>query len=163
MKEMLLSYARYNAWANGLLINALLQLPAGAEDAAVVSSFATIKATVCHTWAAEDMWLQRLCLVTQPHWKGASYEGTFAELCERWRQSSGELVAQVLSYEEQHLAEMLEYKDLRGNAYATPVWQIVQHLCNHATNHRGQLITLLRQAGITNIPTTDYIAYVRMK
>jgi uncharacterized damage-inducible protein DinB len=35
------------------------------------------------------------------------------------------------------------------------------HVFNHGTYHRGQLVTMLRQVGVTEIPQTDYIAFVR--
>jgi uncharacterized damage-inducible protein DinB len=34
---------------------------------------------------------------------------------------------------------------------------------NHATYHRGQLVTMLRQIGAEKIPATDFAAFVRLK
>jgi len=38
---------------------------------------------------------------------------------------------------------------------------MIMHCMNHSTYHRGQIITLLRELGATEIPGTDMIAYIR--
>ena len=58
------------------------------------------------------------------------------------------------------LRGVVDYKDLKGNAHSTPVWQIVLHVVNHATLHRGQAMSLLRQLGVAP-PPTDLIFYYR--
>ena len=52
------------------------------------------------------------------------------------------------------------YTLLDGTPFTTPVWQIVLHLVNHATLHRGQVMAMLRQLG-TKPPATDLIFYYR--
>ena len=47
-----------------------------------------------------------------------------------------------------------------GKQYESPVWQIVLHVVNHATLHRGQVVAMLRQLGMTP-PGTDLIYYYR--
>jgi len=44
-----------------------------------------------------------------------------------------------------------------------PVYQMLQHVFNHATYHRGQLVTMLRQLGQDKIPDTDFYTYCRLK
>ena len=41
----------------------------------------------------------------------------------------------------------------------TPLWQILQHVANHGTDHRAQLLMLLNQAGVPTFPQ-DYIFFV---
>jgi uncharacterized damage-inducible protein DinB len=53
----------------------------------------------------------------------------------------------------------IAYRDLKGNAYETPISQIA-HLVNHATHHRGQLSGFLRAMGRAP-PALDLIAYYR--
>ena len=40
-------------------------------------------------------------------------------------------------------------------------YEIVLHVFNHGTYHRGQLVTMLRQAGVDEIPGTDFIIMIR--
>ena len=58
------------------------------------------------------------------------------------------------------IMRMVDYKDLKGNPHRTPVWQIALHVVNHATLHRGQAMSLLRQLGVAP-PPTDLIFYYR--
>jgi uncharacterized damage-inducible protein DinB len=57
-------------------------------------------------------------------------------------------------------ASILEYQDLKGNPWRQSVWQIVLHVVNHATHHRGQVSGFLRSMGHTP-PPVDLIAYYR--
>ena len=54
----------------------------------------------------------------------------------------------------------VHYTDLKGNPYETPIWQIVLHVVNHATHHRGQVSGFLRTMGHTP-PPLDLMAYYR--
>ena len=163
MKEILLQYARYNIWANDRIIEALMKLDEASLDKEILSSFPTIRGTVLHTWSAENTWLQRLQLVAQPEWVQATFKGTFSEACAGWQKASASLeqyTAQLAN--DDSVKTALLYKDLRENEHNTPIHQVLHHVFNHSTYHRGQLVTMLRQAGVTEIPGTDFIGYVRM-
>jgi len=41
------------------------------------------------------------------------------------------------------------------------LFQILLHIFNHGTYHRGQLVTILQQLNIQNIPQTDFIVWTR--
>ena len=164
MKEMLLQYAEYNVWANKMVIDATLQLDESLVDKEVVSSFPSVRATLYHVMGAESVWLQRLHLVEHPVWLPATFEGSFAEACHEWQKFSGELVKFVSDqYDDKAFQHVCMYNDMKGNPWKTPVNQILQHVFNHSTYHRGQLVTMLRQLGETKIPGTDFIGFVRRK
>ena len=55
------------------------------------------------------------------------------------------------------------YKNTKKDQFKQPVYEMLLHLFNHQTYHRGQLITMLRQSGETNIPNTDLISFLRKK
>lgn len=56
--------------------------------------------------------------------------------------------------------EVVEYKTSRGDAYSNTVQEILFHLANHTTHHRGQIVAQLRGIGVEPI-ITDYIFYKR--
>jgi uncharacterized damage-inducible protein DinB len=58
------------------------------------------------------------------------------------------------------VATVVNYSDLKGNAYSTPLWQIVLHVVNHGTHHRGQASGFLRAMG-HKPPPLDLIFYYR--
>ena len=164
MKELLLQYAAYNVWANKLIIDALLKLEEGAFDKEITSSFPSLRATVYHTWAAEFIWLQRLQLAERPEWVGDDLTKAFGESCEEWQKTSAALVQFVeKQYDDKALQHVLQFYDRKKASHKSPVFQVLQHVFNHSTYHRGQLVTMLRQAGAKEIPGTDFITFARKK
>ena len=162
MKELLMKYARYNMWANKYLIDAMEQLNEAQIDQEIISSFPSVRKTVMHTWSAENIWLQRLELILHPVWIAAEFNGSFSEACSNWEQSSALLAGYTEKLTDSSALEFIHYHDLRNNPHTTQVVDMLQHVFNHSTYHRGQLVTMLRQLGVTQIPSTDYIGYVRL-
>jgi uncharacterized damage-inducible protein DinB len=164
MKEILLRYADYNLWANKRIVEAMLNLDEIDADREVVSSFPSLRATVYHTWSAEYVWLQRLEFVEQPVWIQGSYTGTFAAACVEWERVS-ELLIQFVARQPDDLAfeQICQFHDRQGVAHKSEMGQILHHVFNHSTYHRGQMVTILRQLGLKEIPGTDLIAYFRHK
>lgn len=162
MKELLLQYARFNVWANDLTVNAMLPLAPSLLDQELVSSFPSLRKTVYHMWSAEAIWLQRLNLVEKPTWAAGSFTGSFDEACALWQQASAGLLSYTTAANNDSLNAVLSYHDTKGNPWHRPVWQVLQHVSNHATYHRGQLVTMLRQVGVTTIPPVDFIYFMNL-
>ena len=163
MKELLLQYARYNVWANKRIIDAILNQEPAAVDREIVSSFPTIRATVYHTWSAESIWLDRLNGVEKPIWQQGTFTGTFEQACKNWEQASASLVDFIKKQDETIMTRSVSFTYRSGESAATPAAQILHHVFNHSTYHRGQLVTMLRQAGATEIPGTDFIGFVKVE
>ena len=53
------------------------------------------------------------------------------------------------------------YKDTKGESQSTPLGQILAHLFNHQTHHRGQVHALIKEAG-AEPPPLDLIYYTRV-
>jgi uncharacterized damage-inducible protein DinB len=58
------------------------------------------------------------------------------------------------------LDQRILYSNSRGDQYENRIDEILFHLFNHSTYHRGQVVTLLKRAGFTP-PVTDYIMLKR--
>lgn len=158
----MLQMARYNVWANAQMISALAALPEAALDAETPSSFPTLRRTVAHTRAAEQIWLERLLLSEHPVWLGNDCADNFQTLAAQWRAASEALLRFAeKQYNDKALLHVVEYRDLRGTLHKTPTLAILQHTFNHSTYHRGQLATMMRAQGATKIPATDFIQFVR--
>jgi len=163
MKEILLQYAQYNVWANKLITEALLKLEDGAVEKEIISSFPSVSTTVCHIWSAEFIWLQRLQLVEHPVWVQNEFTGTFEEAVANWHQVSLSLKQFIeKQYDDRALEHTLQFYDRQKVSHKMPVYQVLLHVFNHSTQHRGQLITMLRQLGVTKIPQTDFVAFARL-
>ena len=78
-------------------------------------------------------------------------ETIWPEIQQRWE-------AWALSLTDADLAKDVSYKLMDGSAGQSPAWQIVLHVVNHGTLHRGQVMAMLRQLGHVP-PGTDYLFY----
>ncbi len=161
MRALLTEQAAYNSWANNLVINTMKSVEPHLIEKMVNSSFQSLRDTVIHCWSAEDIWLQRLNNVEDTIWAQSIFKGSFDDACNNWLLSSTGLEKFLENSNDALLTTECRYKDLKGNQYTTPVYQVLHHVFNHATYHRGQLITLLRQVGVTTLPRTDFIVFVR--
>ena len=47
---------------------------------------------------------------------------------------------------------MSSYTGTKKEQFKQPVCDVLLHVFNHGTYHRGQLVTMLRQLGASNIP-----------
>lgn len=164
MKETLLQFGEYNIWANKRLITALLKLDEKELDKDTGSSFPSIRKTVYHIWSAEAIWMQRLRLAEHPQWMETDFKGSFEEACKAWQEQSAELLDFISKqYEDRGLMHTIQYYNRKKQSFKNPVYLILLHCFNHSTFHRGQIVTMLRQAGVSRIPETDLIAFARKK
>lgn len=157
MKDLLLQMGRYNMWANKQMAEVLLQLHEQQLDMEIESSFPTIRQTVYHMWSAEDIWLQRLQLVEQPIWADSVFKGTFADAVKKWGQVSKGLAGFIeKQFSDESFMHVVQYYNLKKQHFKVPVYVCLAQAFNHATYHRGQLVTMARQAGVKKIPGTDF-------
>ena len=155
----------YTEWANDLTMEAAAKLPDENLQRDVGISHKSIFGTLVHMAGAEWIWLER--------WHGRS--PTKAEAWSLWstescaslstlREHWAELIDQRTRYiselDESRLAAELSFKLLSGDPSSMPLVDQMQHVANHATLHRGQVVGMIRQLGI-DPPATDLIFYLR--
>lgn len=159
-----MQYARYNVWANKRLTGVMLQLPAEALEKPMNSSFPTLYDTALHIYSAEFIWLQRLQLVEKPEWVQGNFQEDFETLTQRWLEASQALVLFTeKQFNDAVFDHVVQYYNLQKQSFKTTVSGILHHVFNHSSQHRGQLITMLRQAGVAKIPALDLIVFLREK
>lgn len=160
MKELLQHLAKYNIWANGKFISVLEKLSDEQLDMEIKSSFSDIRKTVYHMWSAEDIWIQRLKLVEKPIWAEMAFEGSFSEALENWKECSLKLYEFIAEQRnDDAFTHVLEYYNLKKQSNKLQVNTALMQVLNHATYHRGQLVTMFRQAGVKKVPSTDYMLF----
>ena len=153
----------YHYWARDRLLDALEPLTPDQLNRDLGSSFKSIRETIVHTYAAEWAWHSR--------WQGHSPTALLpadqfpdlAAVRRAWSQHEGDMRAFLDGSGEDGVSRVIEYKLLSGEAGASPLWQMLQHVVNHASYHRGQVTTMLRQLGATPAKPMDMIAYYRTK
>ncbi len=162
MKELLQQYAAYNVWANTILPEHISKLPEEKIMREIASSFPSLYKTTVHLWFAEDIWWQRFKLVENIVVAANSFTGNFNELSINLCKQSLQWAAWVDAANDNQLNEVLTY--MRNKELCKiKIYDMLLHLFNHATFHRGQLVTLLRQLGEDKIPATDFVAWHRLQ
>ncbi|MBL0355722.1 MAG: DinB family protein [Chitinophagaceae bacterium] len=160
MKELLTQYASFNVWAHQKMLETISTLNDEQIHKEIVSSFPSIYKTVLHLLDAESIWWQRLKLQEHVERPGESFDGTFAELQKKLLQQSTLFQEWVSNATEMQLLHVFAYMRNKEQ-HKEQVCQMLLHLFNHNSYHRGQLVTMLRQLGVTKIHSTDFNGYLR--
>lgn len=162
MNELLLQYASYNAWANKKLLHRVCLLPEEQIQQEIVSSFSSIYKTVLHLLDAESIWWQRLRLAEQIIIPSQHFTGTSIELINEILRQSTQWEQWVTTASDNQLQHVFAYQNSKKEQFKQPVNEVLVHIFNHGTFHRGQIVTMLRQLGVDNIPQTDFIHFRRI-
>jgi uncharacterized damage-inducible protein DinB len=151
----------FHYWARNRMLDALELLSAEQFTREVGGSFGSIRNTVVHTFSAERVWLSR--------WKEESPAGmlppeSFPDVTtvrRQWTDHEAKLRSFFDAAGEEGIQRVIAYKNLAGMESQNILWQMLQHVVNHASYHRGQVTTLLRQLGAAPPKATDLIAFYR--
>jgi uncharacterized damage-inducible protein DinB len=162
MKELLNQYAAYNIWATRLLVDCISKFSDEALRKEIVSSFPSMYKTVQHMWLAEEVWWKRMKLEENIEPQSEKFNGSFKEMAALLAKQSQLWKEWVENANDNQLSHVFAFvRNKEQNKM--PVYQMLHHVFNHATYHRGQLVTMLRQIGAEKIPATDFAAFVRLK
>ena len=162
MKEILVQYAAYNLWANHRLTDAVLQLPEEMQQQQIISSFPSIELTLLHLMNVESIWWQRMKLVENIHIIEAS-SFTVTQISQKILDASTQWKEWVDKSTTAAFEHEFVYRNSKKEQFKQPVFQMLLHLFNHQTYHRGQIVTMLKQLGVDKIPPTDFIEWSRGK
>jgi uncharacterized damage-inducible protein DinB len=151
----------YHYWARDRVLDATAAISGEEFLAGRSNSFASIRDTLAHTYFAEWAWYSRW----QGHSPTAFPDANQFQRVDGIRAAWSDLQQQVRAFidplDDAGLAREIHYRLLSGDEAVTPVWQMVQHVVNHASYHRGQVTTMLRQAGAQPPKSMDLIAFYR--
>lgn len=159
-KEVIRKHLQYTAWASKLLADAAGTL--SAEE--LVRDFGTadksVLGTLVHVFAADRIWYSRVVGPPQDFFIRPE-DHSLEVLRTEWPAVHERWLAFAETITPEAAAGVIRYKDLRGNEHGQPLWQILLHMVNHGTHHRGQVSGFLR-AMEHKPPTTDLIYYYRV-
>ncbi len=149
----------YNQWANHRILEASRPLDSAALARNLGNSFGSLRNTLVHILWAEWIWLER--------WQRRSPKQVFSPetfpdidtIERRWREIERGQESFVAELTDEKLKERIAYENIKGERWDYSLGQMMQHVVNHSTYHRGQVITSLRQLG-GNPPSTDFLLYL---
>jgi uncharacterized damage-inducible protein DinB len=151
----------YSAWASQRLVHAASELSEAELLRDFQTSDRTVLATLVHTFAADRVWLARMRkLPNPPYSTPADYH--LSVLQDQWPEVHRGWDEWLQSLTGGDVSQDLTYQDMRGNTWTQPIWQLILHVVNHGTHHRGQVSGFLRMMGRTP-PVLDLVAYYRQR
>lgn len=156
-EHMLVKYTAYNMWANNELATWLSGATEEDINQEIESSFSSIRKTMMHIWNAEYIWLRVIKDEAMDDAPNKVFQGDKEALIEGWLQASEDFHTHIASMSP---AELKAVKPNKGREGFTAIADMIHHCMNHSTYHRGQLITMGRQIGLSDPPRTDFIYYV---
>ena len=151
---------RYNAWANELVFDAVAQLPDEQYLRDLKSSHGGIHGTLQHIVWAEHLWLNRWLAKPNPAVPQGKDLPTLAAVRARWDEVEAERGGWLAGMTDERLAATIIVKPTTGGAYEHTFAQMLRHVINHSSYHRGQVVTMMRQLGAAP-PNTDLIRFYR--
>ena len=153
----------YNYWARDRILDAVSALMPEQFTKKLGNSFSSIRDTIAHICDAESIWIRR--------WNGEPPLGfqnpermpDSAAAREEWARLEREMRELLKRLGPEAVKRTIEYRDMRGAPRSDVLWQMVQHVVNHGSYHRGQVTTMLRQLGATPPKYMDLIMFYREK
>ena len=142
--------ANYNRWMNERLYVVCAEFSDAERRRDRGAFFSSIHGTLNHLLWGDRMWLGRFIgpLCTHPAF-GADMFEDFDELRRERETTDRSMLDWAAGLADAWLGSTLEYRSrVDGKTRRLPAAAAVVHLFNHGTHHRGQLTTLIKQAGV---------------
>lgn len=151
----------YHYWARDRVLAAAGRLTPEQFTRDLGNSFPSVRDTLVHMYGAEWVWLSR--------WEGqsptalpeSSPYGDVAGIQRAWIGIEAKIRAFVERLGEHGMSQPMHYRGFNGQEQAQLFFQMLQHLVNHGSYHRGQLTTMMRQMKVAPPPSTDLITFYR--
>jgi uncharacterized damage-inducible protein DinB len=150
----------YNAWANRKIFDAAAGLPAEQYTRDLKSSHGGIHGTLAHIVWAEHLWLNRWLSKPNPAVPQGGDLRTLAQVRSRWEEVEAERGAFLQDFTAARLDDTRVVKPSTGGEYVHTFHQMLRHVVDHSSYHRGQVVTLFRQLGVAP-PSTGLIVFYR--
>jgi uncharacterized damage-inducible protein DinB len=156
--EFLALQLDYSRWASERSVEAARSLTTEELERDLGGSFTGVLGTLLHIFQADRIWLSRL---------RGSPRLTLGDACEIWTLDTLARAWQLTAdgYREwvsgvSDPQAIFSYTNLAGQSLELPLWQVILHVVNHATYHRGQITIMLRQLGYSPISTDLHVFYL---
>lgn len=156
---MIESLYQYNDWANGRLFQLAQGLADDQLDSPMDMGFGSLRATLFHMLAAEQIWLERWQL--KP-WRTfpMNPEGVSLEAIASGLKAASERRMEIIRNGRENVwSESVSYKDSKQNEHSNQLIDMLVHVANHGVHHRAQALYMLKQFGRKVTGGLDYLFF----
>jgi len=158
LRDHLLTLYDYTYWANHRYFAVAQVLTDEQLRRMQGHSWGDVHAMFVHMMSSEWVWLQR--------WHGISPRGhlnkddfpTLAAIQKRAGELEAEMRAFITSQTDESLQAVITYTNFRDETFRVPLWQMLMHVANHETHHRGELAAMYALMDVPH-PEDELIQY----
>jgi uncharacterized damage-inducible protein DinB len=150
----------YEDWARRRVLEAASRLTPEQLTRDVGGSFGSVLGTLAHILYADWIWLSRWQGVSPTSWPEEWQIADLRSLAAHWRRVAQDRDVLVAGLREADLDRVVEYRNTRGEEMRSTMSEMLRHVVNHATYHRGQVSDRIRMVGGEPLGT-DFIAWYR--
>jgi uncharacterized damage-inducible protein DinB len=151
----------YHYWARDRMLEGVEKLTPEQFTRDLGSSFRSIRDTLAHAYFAEWAWYMR--------WQGQSPNSALpldmfpdvASLRATWAEHEAKMRAFLESLGDAGVNRAFEFTMINGDPRRAVFWHMLQHVVNHGSYHRGQVVTMLRQLGAQPPESMDMVRFYR--
>jgi len=162
MKQHFILMAAYNQWANTRLYEMAAAVPETLLKKDVGVYFKSLHGTLNHLLTTDRIWMHRLDQTgSHPDRLDAVVCDDVKSLREARLLEDARIVRFVESLGDNELDKWWEYRALDGSPHRQPIREILAHLFNHQTHHRGQAHASLTLLGMTEPQSLDLMIMLR--
>jgi uncharacterized damage-inducible protein DinB len=152
---------RYKAWADKLMLDAVAALPESARSMPQPIYFGSMIRTLHHAYAMDRVWQAHLLGVRHEYsTRNPEQHLPFDELRARQPEIDAWYVRYADSLDAHSLGQLVKFAFIGGDNGVMSRNDIVLHVVNHATYHRGQVADMLYHLSVAP-PTTDLPVFLR--
>lgn len=157
LKKLMTNYADYNLWVNQQFVSWLSTKSDELLHKELPSSYSSIIKTLNHIWATEEYWFS-IIAETLEFDKRDNVELVTEEIFKGLLNRSTHLAELIKSLSEEELTKRIKIENPWFQC-ELPKYDYLMQVINHGTYHRGQIVTIGRNIGITDATNTDYNFY----
>ena len=162
MKAHFVMMAKYNAWVNERLYRMAAALPDQLYRRDVGAYFKSLHGTLNHLLTADRIWMRRLTGEgDHPTKLDAIVFDDHPSLTAARQKEDERIIHFVNGTAESSFEEMRDYRTLKGTLHRQTLAEILAHLFNHQTHHRGQAHAILTIVGVADPEPFDLLIMQR--
>jgi uncharacterized damage-inducible protein DinB len=150
---------RYNHWANWKILELCQGLSDEQLDQPREMGFGSLRNTVFHILAAEEVWLERWTQVPPRPFPLDAQGMTIQKIAERLDRVNERRSEWLDAIGESGLSQSCQYQDSKGVPYTNPLRELLIHVANHGIHHRAQALSFLKSFGRTRRGGIDHLFF----
>jgi uncharacterized damage-inducible protein DinB len=158
LKEYITQVYEYSYWANQRYLKVAESLNRDQLNKPQGHSWGDVHSVLLHMLSSETVWLKRWNGEAPTHHLDPAGYPTVAAVKSAWAQAEADMRAFIGSQTEQSLQAIVAYSNFAGEKFRVPLWQMLMHVANHETHHRGELAAMFAVMQVPH-PEDEVIQY----